>query len=198
MNVQDIMMTVKGLNLKHRVICFIESNSSKYVIYTLNEVDENDNITIYISKIVVTENGLDGITIRDENEWNIIKGYIKEIFTTNKISVKTLDYSSLLNIDMSDYRKIKIPRKSTLLVLKEFTPLLFKNKENIVKPESNENIVKPKNNKNDKIENSYKELYLKEKQENEKLIQKINQLTSELNGYKLAFSNVKNAIKNVD
>lgn len=196
MNVQDIMMTVKGLNLKHRVICFIESNSSKYVIYTLNEVDENDNITIYISKIVVTENGLDGITIRDENEWNIIKGYIKEIFTTNKISVKTLDYSSLLNIDMSDYRKIKIPRKSTLLVLKEFTPLLFKNKENIVTPELN--TEKPKNNKNDKIENSYKELYLKEKQENEKLIQKINQLTSELNVYKLAFSNVKNAIKNVD
>lgn len=192
--VRDVFMTVKGIRCKYRIICFLQSNSNRYVIYTLNELDQNDNITIYISKVIVGDKGLDGISITDENEWEIIRGYIKDVFTKNEVSAKKLDYSALINIDMSDYRKVKLPRKNTTSVLKDFTPLLMQMEKNEEIIESDKTPVIETNNKSQK---TYKELYLKEKSLNDNLVEQINTLTTELNNYKLTIINIKKSMKNL-
>ncbi len=54
-------------------------NGKEYVIYTKNEVDENGNVTIYISNVV--RNGAETTleTVSDDNEWTRIKGVLREL-----------------------------------------------------------------------------------------------------------------------
>lgn len=54
-------------------------NGKEYVIYTKNEVDENGNVTIYISNVV--RNGSETVleTVSDDNEWTRIKGVLREL-----------------------------------------------------------------------------------------------------------------------
>ena len=52
----------------------------EYVVYTKNEVDANDNVTIYISSVVSVENGeaiLGGIDT--DEEWDRIKNVLREL-----------------------------------------------------------------------------------------------------------------------
>lgn len=52
----------------------------EYVVYTKNEVDANDNVTIYISSVLGVENGeaiLGGIDT--DEEWERIKNVLREL-----------------------------------------------------------------------------------------------------------------------
>lgn len=52
----------------------------EYVVYTKNEVDANDNVTVYISTVVSVENGeavLGGIDT--DEEWSRIKDVLREL-----------------------------------------------------------------------------------------------------------------------
>jgi len=62
------------------VVAFkIETTNKEYVIYTMNEKDENDNVTLYASEIeeVKGEKQLTGI--HSDEEWQRIKEIIKEL-----------------------------------------------------------------------------------------------------------------------
>ena len=54
-------------------------NNKEYVIYTKNEIDENGNVTIYVSNVtrVGDENTLN--TVSDDNEWSRIKDLLREL-----------------------------------------------------------------------------------------------------------------------
>lgn len=57
-------------------------NGKEYVIYTKNEVDENGNVTIYISNVVRNGEQTTLVTVSDDNEWTRIKGVLRELSKT--------------------------------------------------------------------------------------------------------------------
>jgi len=54
-------------------------NNKEYVIYTKNEVDENGNVTIYISNVIRNGDNVSLTTVADDNEWTRIKNVLREL-----------------------------------------------------------------------------------------------------------------------
>lgn len=52
-------------------------NNKEYVIYTKNEMDENGNVTIYVSEC--NRETLTLTTVSDDNEWTRIKDVLREL-----------------------------------------------------------------------------------------------------------------------
>lgn len=57
-------------------------NDKEYVIYTKNEVDENGNVTIYISNVVRNGDNVSLTTVADDAEWTRIKNVLRELSKT--------------------------------------------------------------------------------------------------------------------
>ena len=54
-------------------------NNKEYVIYTKNEVDDNGNVTIYISNVTRIGDSVTLSTVSDDNEWTRIKNVLREL-----------------------------------------------------------------------------------------------------------------------
>lgn len=61
------------------VIFKFNDNNNEYIIYTKNEVDEQGNVTIYISKIDRSANPIVLNTVSDNEEWTKIKSVLREL-----------------------------------------------------------------------------------------------------------------------
>ena len=63
------------------VILAFEFNDTKkeYVIYTKNEKDENENITVYVSNVDRTGEEPRLLGVDTEEEWNRIKDVLREL-----------------------------------------------------------------------------------------------------------------------
>lgn len=110
------------------VIRYFRANGSDYLLYALNEVDEQDYLKLYGLKI---ENAK-GISIPDD-EWTLVKDEIKKIIKGNKegdLKVEDLDFTTLEGISSEESRAFKL---STQLV-----ELLGSNKKEFPKEEPKE------------------------------------------------------------
>ena len=56
-----------------------KDTGKEYVIYTKNEKDENDNVTVYVSHVDRSSGEPKLLGIDDENEWNRIKDVLREL-----------------------------------------------------------------------------------------------------------------------
>ena len=56
-----------------------EDNNKEYVIYTKNERDENDNITVYVSHVDRSSGDPKLLGVDDEEEWNRVKDVLREL-----------------------------------------------------------------------------------------------------------------------
>lgn len=56
-----------------------KDTKKEYVIYTKNEKDENDNVTIYVSNVDRASGEPKLLGIDDEAEWNRIKDVLREL-----------------------------------------------------------------------------------------------------------------------
>ena len=56
-----------------------DDNNKEYVIYTKNEVDDNGNVTIYISNVTRVGDNITLSTVADDNEWTRIKNVLREL-----------------------------------------------------------------------------------------------------------------------
>lgn len=54
-------------------------NNKEYVIYTKNEVDENGNVTIYVSNVIRNGEDVTLVTVSDDSEWTRIKDVLREL-----------------------------------------------------------------------------------------------------------------------
>ena len=54
-------------------------NNKEYVIYTKNEVDENGNVTIYVSSVNRNGQEVTLTTVADDSEWTRIKDVLREL-----------------------------------------------------------------------------------------------------------------------
>ena len=82
-NNKNIMVTTMPDGSKEQVEVLLafkfNDNNKEYVIYTKNEVDENGNVTIYISNVVRNGENVTLTTVADDNEWTRIKNVLREL-----------------------------------------------------------------------------------------------------------------------
>lgn len=65
------------------ILAFAFKDTEKeYVVYTKNEKDENENITVYVSKIERSDEEVRLLGVEDESEWNKIKDVLRELSKT--------------------------------------------------------------------------------------------------------------------
>ena len=80
---KNIMVTTLPDGTKEEVEVLLafrfNDNNKEYVIYTKNEVDENGNVTIYISNVVRNGEIVTLTTVADDNEWTRIKNVLREL-----------------------------------------------------------------------------------------------------------------------
>ena len=56
-----------------------KDTKKEYVIYTKNEKDENENITVYVSNVDRSSGEPKLMGIEDEEEWNRVKDVLREL-----------------------------------------------------------------------------------------------------------------------
>ena len=62
------------------VISFEFNDTKKrYVVYTKNEVDQNGNVTIYVTEVVTDENGTRFLGVATDEEWARIKDVLRSL-----------------------------------------------------------------------------------------------------------------------
>ena len=75
------IVTEDGSIEEVEVILAFEFKDTKkeYVIYTKNEKDENENITVYVSNVDRSSGEPKLLGIEDENEWSRVKDVLREL-----------------------------------------------------------------------------------------------------------------------
>jgi len=80
---KNIMITTLPDGTKEEVEVLLafkfNDNNKEYVIYTKNEVDDNGNVTIYISNVARVGNNITLSTVSDDGEWTRIKNVLREL-----------------------------------------------------------------------------------------------------------------------
>ena len=56
-----------------------KDTKKEYVVYTKNEKDENENITVYVSHVDRSSGEARLLGVEDEEEWNKIKDVLREL-----------------------------------------------------------------------------------------------------------------------
>ena len=56
-----------------------KDTKKEYVIYTKNEKDDNDNITVYVSHVDRSSGEPKLLGVEDEEEWSRIKDVLREL-----------------------------------------------------------------------------------------------------------------------
>ena len=57
----------------------IKKYNKNYILYTLNEVDENEMVKIYASKLIEKDNMYSLAAIESDEEWTAVKEVMKDI-----------------------------------------------------------------------------------------------------------------------
>ena len=80
---KNVMVTTMQDGTKEEVEVLLafkfNDNNKEYVIYTKNEVDENGNVTIYISNVTRNGDNVSLTTVADDTEWTRIKNVLREL-----------------------------------------------------------------------------------------------------------------------
>lgn len=59
-----------------------KDNKKEYVVYTKNERDENENVTVYVSNVDRSSGEPKLLGVEDEDEWNRVKDVLRELSKT--------------------------------------------------------------------------------------------------------------------
>ncbi len=57
----------------------VNETNQDYAVYTFNQKDENNKIKNYVSRVRIENGEYYFDTISDDNEWDIVKGYVSEL-----------------------------------------------------------------------------------------------------------------------
>jgi hypothetical protein len=178
-----IMTNIQGSNLDCEIIRYFEKNNNKYLIYSLNEMDEVGYVKLYASKIVDKHARI----ITDDDEWTFIKETIKDIVRNNRdgvsLDIIDLNENELENIVLEDNRIFKLQGN--------LVNLLMENKKVVSNDIYEEEAV---NSEDVLIKDDYETLYREMVTKNELLEQRINMLEEELKIYKQKLESIDDII----
>lgn len=145
------------------VIRYFINNDVEYLIYSLNEIDEAGYTKLYASKII----GSKACIITDIEEWNIIKGIIKEVVRCNRdgseLSIIDLNEDNLDDIVLQDTRVFKLQGNLVNLLVenKKVNEKTDEEPEEEILEENFEELYNAEVEKNKQLEdtvNKYKEI----------------------------------------
>lgn len=85
------------------IVRYFQNVNDKYLIYSKGEKDNNGFILLYATK-VLSDNGIKiGENITDENEWSLIKNFLKQTVNENKEN-KPLSIVDINPIEVNDLK----------------------------------------------------------------------------------------------
>ncbi len=103
------VMDERGFSFQIDLVRFFRANESNYLMYTLNEVDENGYVKLYAAKMI-DEGSF--ARIEEENEWTLVKDLIKSIVREAKegtvLVVQDLNEKRLEGIRVLSTRAFKL------------------------------------------------------------------------------------------
>ncbi len=98
--------------LEIEIIRYFKVNDKKYLIFTLEEKDEQGYIKVYVSKILGLNGTLAAYDIIDETEWASVKDLVKKIIKANReggtLEVEDLSLERLNNIKINGQQVFKL------------------------------------------------------------------------------------------
>ena len=101
-----------GEKVEAEIVRFFMAYEKRYLVYTLNEKDDQGFVKLYVAKVDGAPKALVGGFIEDDNEWKVVKDEFKKIIGENSDSGSTsandLNPSDLENIDVKGNRVIKL------------------------------------------------------------------------------------------
>lgn len=178
-----IMTNIQGSNLDCEIIRYFEKNNNKYLIYSLNEMDEVGYVKLYASKIVDKHARI----ITDDDEWTFIKETIKDIVRNNRDGV-SLD---IIDLNENELEKIILEDNRIFKLQGNLVNLLMENKKVVSNDIYEEEAV---NSEDVLIKDDYETLYKEMVTKNELLEQRINMLEEELKIYKQKLESIDDII----
>ena len=111
------MQKISALNqnnqpLEIEIIRYFKVNDKKYLIFTLEEKDEQGYIKVYVSKILGLNGTLAAYDIIDETEWASVKDLVKRIIKANReggaLEIEDLSLERLNNIRINGQQVFKL------------------------------------------------------------------------------------------
>ena len=124
----NLLNDVKG-NIKVAVVRYFTINGIDYLIFSLNEKDDQGYVKLYCTKIINENGNKFAKNIIDENEWSNVKKEIQVIVGINRsgeMYTKDLDYKQLENVQINETRVFKLQES----IVNE----LAANKQKIIEP----------------------------------------------------------------
>lgn len=98
--------------LEIEVIRYFKVNEKKYLIFTLQEKDEQGYIKVYVSKVLGLNGTLAAYDIIDETEWASVKDLVKRIIKANReggiLEIEDLSLERLNNIKINGQQVFKL------------------------------------------------------------------------------------------
>ena len=171
--------------LNVQAIRYFSMDDKRYFAFSLNEIDEQGYVKVYVSKVLGLNGTIAAYDIIDETEWAKVKEVVKSIIKANRegnpVPVTDLDMNPLHNIKVNGQQAFKLmPNLVDSVVPSEVEMSGTNSLENETLP-----VAEVESTVSSSEENvSYKALYLEELQKNE-------QLLAEMTKYKTQLENIK-------
>lgn len=106
------MINPNNERFEAEIVRYFQNINDKYIIYTLGEKDANGFQIVYATKIVNDGGIRVGKTITDENEWVLVKNFIKETVNQNKnnqpLTIQDANPAEILELKIDSTRPFKL------------------------------------------------------------------------------------------
>lgn len=125
------------------VIRYFTIDNNNYLIYSLNEVDEQQYVKLYITKVINNAGMSIGESVSDEAEWDAVKEGIKIIIKSNNEGnpvSNDLDYASLDGFTVLGNRIFKLSSALTEILNKDKPVFEKQEEEKTEEIETSENL----------------------------------------------------------
>lgn len=107
-----VILNANNESMQVDVVRYFSESNNKYFVFSLNEIDDQGHMNIYVTKTVEQNGTLIGTNIIDDVEWTNLKTNLQRIIKENRASgnavVNDLPCSSLQNIKVADRRALKL------------------------------------------------------------------------------------------
>lgn len=144
---KEISILINNESRPIKIVRYFNFGNTKYCIFTFNEIDDQGYKTLYVVKVVNSDNVLIGSGIIENGEWVALVDQIKTIIKDNKeektLTIEDLDYNEIEGFPINEGRPFKLKTELTDLLnkgMKEFNKVV---KEEQIKREVKEQPIQP-------------------------------------------------------
>ena len=107
-----VILNANNQSMEVDVIRYFGDGSNNYFVFSLNELDAQGHMNIYVTKIVDQDGSLVGTNIIDDVEWSNLKVTLQKIIKENRTSgsaaVPDLPCDGIANVKVLDRRALKL------------------------------------------------------------------------------------------